>query len=294
MKMIAVICQKTSYLNQLVETIPKHLPREWTVAGYETREEFEHQDGWFRVILAQLREEEREEFRENYSRNGTAVLWLTDVEERGEDEVFMYQTVSALAERVLRKVSEPAELPVAAEAESILHIFGYLAAEGGSGCTTEAYRKAVRLSDGEKTVFLSLDYAPGLREMPMKRGGVSELVYLLKEYGEKWTEHMEICAAVKDKLTVIAGSERFGDAAELRCEESEAFVSGLKESGCRNLVIDFGTAGNEELLSGCDVIFFCGGGNEEKKKALEQQAENGGFRDRLCPVREEGRNGMQP
>lgn len=301
MKKLCVICRDNSYLNQFTDTIPKYLPRDWSVAGYETIEEYERYEmtgiiptkesgagtegrdaRLTGVILAQVKEEEREAVRSRHTGSNMAILWLTEREERSGEEVFMFRPAPVIATRVTQSLNEePLETP---QENRGFRVIGYVGAEGGAGCTTEAYRQAVALSMKRETSFLCLDQAPGIRELSAFRSGVSELVYLLREYGPAWGKQFENCAGQVGALTVFAGVEHLGDATMLGDTEVEDFLSGMKEMDYGNVVIDFGTNGSEVLLSRCDVIYFCGGRNEEKRKILEIQAANGGFRNRLHPV----------
>lgn len=289
MKTLGVICQKTSYLRQLTETIPGYLPREWVVSGYETEEAFGDAEGVTQVLLAQIIEEEREGFLCRNRNRFRTVLWLTDFDTQSADEVFMYRSVSEIAERVLTAFSGPEPVPGLPGSGGGFQIIGYIGAEGGTGCTTEAYRKAVRLAAEGKTAFLCLDNTPGLKELTAADSGVSELMYLLKEYGEDWTAHAEHCVKQIAGMSVYAGVTRIGDATEFRGKETEDFLSGLKGTDCQNLVIDFGTNGTEELILQCDAVYLCGGKNPEKKNAFLAQAANGGFSERVHPLDGEAR-----
>lgn len=303
MKKLIVICQNTSYLERFTDTIPKYLPRDWSVGGYETLEEYErHEQQELTAIaeqngrtptgdsvsiqkgllLAQVAEQKREDIRKRLLGSGMAVLWLTESEEQSGEEIFMYRPAPIIATRIIQACREGK--PDMAKNEEGFRVIGYVGSEGGAGCTTEAYRQAVALSMKRETSFLCLDQAPGLRELSEFRSGVSELVYLLREYGSTWSKQFENCAGQVGALTVFAGVEHLGDASMLGDSEVEAFLSGMKEMDYGNVVIDFGTNGSEVLLSRCDVIYFCGGRNEEKRKILEMQAANGGFRNRLHPV----------
>ena len=284
MKTLAVICQKTSYMRQLLETIPGYLPREWTVSGYETKESFIKADGIAKVLLCDIAFAEREAFVSQNRKKFAAVLWLTDSETQAADEVFMFRSVSEIAERVLSAATGPEPKTEPSGNGGGFQVIGYIGAEGNSGCTTEAYRKAVKLAAEGKTAFLCLDNSPGLKELMAADDGVSELMYLLKEYGEEWVKHTDYCEKQIAGVSVFAGVTRIGDATEFRETESACFVSGLRDLNCRNLVIDFGTNGTEELLLQCDTVYVCGGRNSEKRKALETQAAHGGFFDRLRPA----------
>ena len=300
MKKLYVICQKASYLNRFTETIPKYLPRDWTVSGYETMEDYEKHErlevsviGEHSVMndksserkgvfLARIPAEERESVRKKMVGSGLTVLWLTETEEQNGDEVFMFRPAPLIADRIRQCLREGK--PDTADGDEGFRVIGYVGSEGGAGCTTEAYRQAVALSMKRETSFLCLDQAPGIRELSRFRSGVSELVYLLREYGSAWGKQFTNCAGQVGSLTVFAGVEHLGDAAMFGDTEAEYFLAGMKEMDFGNVVIDFGTAGSEVLLSHCDVIYFCGGRNEEKRKILEMQAANGGFRNRLRPV----------
>lgn len=284
MKTLAVICQKTSYLRQLLESIPGYLPREWTVSGFETKESFLKEEGIAKVLLADVAFAEREAFVSKNRKRFNAALWLTDSEAQGADEVFMFRSVSEIAERVLAAAAGPEPRTEPSGNGGGFQVIGYIGAEGNSGCTTEAYRKAVRLAAEGKTAFLCLDNSPGLKELLAAEDGVSELMYLLKEYGAEWVKHTDYCEKQIAGVSVFAGVARIGDATEFRENESECFVNGLRDLNCRNLVIDFGTNGTEELLLQCDTVYVCGGRNSEKRKALEAQAAHGGFADRLRPA----------
>lgn len=282
MKKLVVICQNISYLKQLMDVFPKYFSREWTVAGYENEEEIRAGRGGVTAVLAQVPEENRSAFAGRWE--GSTVLWLSDRKECKADEVFMYSTISAIAERVQQACDGPDGPAVRDTGEQALKVLGFAAAEGGCGCTTEAYRKAVLMAAAGKTAFLSMNRTPGIAELPEQDGGVSELVYLLQEYGKSWTDHMKYCSKPIGALTVFSGVRRMDDASLFGEEEAKAFLTGLREKEYRNLIIDFGTGGTEELLTRCDVIWSCGGKNKEKLRALERQAEYGGFRDRLRPV----------
>lgn len=283
MKKLVVICQNISYLKQLTDVLPKYLPREWTVAGYEKQEDFPASVKAV-AVLAQVSDKERGAFAAKCA--GSTVLWLSETKTSLDDEIFMYSTVSSIAERVCSACDVSGKLPAREAGETVLKVQGYTASEGGCGCTTEAYRKAVLMAASGKTAFLSMNRTPGIAELPEQEGGVSELVYLLKEYGRSWTDHMKYCGKPIGALTVFAGVRRMDDVSQFGGEEAEAFLYGLWEKEYRNLIIDFGTGGTEELLGRCDVIWSCGGRNKEKLRALERQAEYGGFRDRLRPVGE--------
>ena len=284
MKKLILICQNISYLKQLTDVLPKYLSREWTVSGFERKEESPEVKGTAAVVLAEVPAEDRVVFARRWE--GSTLLWLTNMKTGAENEVFMYGTVSSIAEKVCEACDGSGKRSLREPDGQELRVHGYAASEGGCGCTTEAYRKAVLMAASGKTAFLCMDRTPGIAELPDQDGGVSELVYLLQEYGKSWTEHMKYCAKSTGALTVFAGVRRTDDTALFRESESEAFLAGLREKEYRNLIIDFGTGGTEDLMTRCDVIWSCGGRNKEKLKALERQAESGGFRDRLRPVKE--------
>ncbi len=287
MKKLAVICLKIPYLRQLTETIPKYLPREWTVSAYENKEAFIRSEETAKVLLGYISPEEREAFASENRARYRAALWLTDTETKSPDEIFMYRSVPEIAERVLSAAAEREALPPPSGGGGSFQVIGYIGAEGGSGCTTEAYRKAVGLASEGKTAFLCLDNTPGLKELASFGGGVSELMYLLKEHGDEWTEYAEHCMKQIAGMSVFCGVSRIGDATEFREAETESFLIGLRAMNCQNVVIDFGTNGTEPLLLQCDRLYYCGGRNDEKRKALETQAANGGFLNRLRPAAKE-------
>lgn len=275
MRKLGIICRNNLYLKQLTEYLPEVLGREWTVSGYVDEEEYAERGTAEELLLAQIPIERRELVRKQLAADGRRILWLS--EQRDEEAVFMYQSVAAIADLLLSAGEVPEQIR---EETATFRVIGYLSAEGGSGCTTAAFRKAVELGRGGSTFFLSLDNAPGLAELAKQTSGVSELVYLLKEYGADWGKQLMHCSCKLGEVTIVAGMERLGDVCELRAAEAEALMEGLRSLEFGSAVIDFGTSCAEALLQYCDIIYYCGAG-EAKRHCIERQAENGGFRERM-------------
>lgn len=291
MKTLAIICQKTSYLQQIGEAMPRYLPREWVVMGFSNEEEFV-KEAPVNVLLAMT--DDQAAFKERNKNRAARILFLVGRKEVTEGEVFMYRSASVIAEIVMQKPSGP-QSPEGGAGEP-LRIYGYAAAEGGSGCTTEAFKRAVTLSTEGKTAFLSLDSAPGIREFAADGTGLSELIYLLKEYREAWTAHLGHCAQTVGNAVVFAGVARLGDERGFNGPEAKDFITGLRQAGFRFLIFDFGKKGTDELLGLCERIYFTEGKNAEKRNILLNQSEEGDFRERVMPLSglaEGGRNGIR-
>lgn len=292
MKVVTLIFQEKRYRNRMVDALQRELPREWVVAGFDTIESLLD---WserrrVRVIIiedAYPEEAELERLREYAEMTDTSLLWLTEEREELEyNQIFRYQPIDQVAVAVLEagKRMDRKENIFGKRPAYACHFYGIWPVSGGSGATKTAYTLARRLAMNNKTLFLCLDPTPGLpEEITEGEGDVSELIYLLREYGENWVTREEQCTRGGGGFYYISGFAGLSDLSLLGEAEVDAFVQGTELLDYWNVVIDFGSVcgGNVELLRRCDTIYAVGDSSGRKWNSFKRQAEVEGIFHRV-------------
>ncbi len=301
MKTLALIFQEKKYRNRMMDALQRELPGEWTVAGFETPESLMTwaENNALQVIIMEEDYPAIQSITHLQSfaeERDIPVLWLTKSrEELANSQIFMYQAIDQVAQEVLgasaRKDRKTRVMETAEPAYCTF--YGCWPVEGGCGTTKEACALARRLS-GKKTLLLCLDPTPGLPEdCPEQEGGVSELIYLLREYGEDWIDKEELCVRVNSSLHCISGVTCLSDLGLFGEREIAEFICGVEILGYRNVVVDFGSicTGTAQLLSRCDVIYPIGAREGKKWRSFERQAFAEGIAERIGWIEEREKAG---
>lgn len=289
-RVLGIVCRQTAYTERLSEELCKEEFREWQLATFTSLSEFVQWEGSTAVRLLLLDESFFDEW-QRLMEDGVQMpfcVWLTEDTEALEriPGIFMYQS----AEQIGRQLSEiyqkqvqekrPSELPGtsgrtlvpqtnetsfeeapeqgAPEETGGISIIGVLSPCGGAGVTGFALACGKELARKGTVLFLSLDPYPGL---PAESQSVSELLYLLREYGAGWVEQREQCIRQQGRLGIVAGMADGSDLWELGTSEWNSFLEGLRQSGAFSfLVMDCGAgcAAREAILRECDCLFLLG------------------------------------
>ncbi len=297
MKTVALIFREKRYRNRMLDALKKELPREWSVAGFEeVKELFDWKEKErLRVIIVEAEYPEGEEknaIRNFAERTDTSLLWLVeDGTELEFNQIFRYQPIDQVAEAVLEagRRMERKEIANGKKSMNASRFYGIWPVAGGSGGTRAAFDLAKHLAYSKKTLFLCLDPTPGLPEdVTEGEGDVSELIYLLREYGSDWIRRAHECTRGGGGFCYISGVFGLSDLGLFGEEEAENFIRGAEALEYAYVVIDFGitSAGNGVLLERCDVIYTVGEENKRKWKSFERQAEAEGLLHRIKPFSE--------
>lgn len=298
---LAIVSGQKGYPERLAEELCQKQFREWQVAGFSNLEQF--LDWWKRnpVTLLLMEEESYPEFWKLEGRKEVlAVLLHGNPEKRSrEDGIFMYQTAQDIGEQLMlcyRHLTgetgaeageaqaltkqETAEQSGAAKAtegagteEPLLpEIIGIASPCGGCGATGLAVRVAQELARRKEVLLLSLDAFCGLSEAE-EGNHVSELLYLLREYGEAFWKQPVSYGTGSGRLLTVAGLADSGELAELTLRYWDCFLRGLRAEGrYRRLVIDFGacTGSPMGLLAACSLLIIPGTEETKLKKFYRQ------------------------
>lgn len=322
-KVLGIVCRQAEYTERLSEELCKELFREWQPAVFSALSEFMQWEGSAAVRLLLL----EESFREEWTRlpEGTErpfCVWLSE-EETVEHVpgIFMYQSSEQIGRQLLEIYQNqmrgrlPSESLKIAEDTTILQneraspenaavevqqpmpdglsVIGVLSPCGGVGVTSFAYACGKELSRKGTVLFLSLDPYPGLSEVATESQAVSELLYLLREYGEDWTEKKKACIRRQGALDVLAGMADASDLWELGETEWSCFLKGLRKSGEFSfLVIDLGAgcAAREAVLRDCHCLFLLGEEASSKVVLWKRQFQRFGQNVETLPIWEIGGN----
>ncbi len=292
MKVVTLIFREKRYRNRMVEALQKALPREWVVAGFETIESMLNWSERRRVRVIIVEDaypdgEESEHLRRYAEDTDTSLLWLKeDREDLEYNQIFRYQPIDQVAEAVLDagKRMDRKENILGKRPPNGCNFYGVWSVSGGSGATQTAYGLARRLAVRNKTLFLCLDPTPGLpEEITEGEGDVSELIYLLREYGENWVDKEDQCTRGGGGFYYISGLVGLSDLSLFGEAEVEALIQGIQLLGYWNVVIDFGSVcgAHVELLRRCDIIYAVGDSRGRKWISFKRQAEVEGIFNRV-------------
>ncbi len=292
MKTVAIIYGDRRFGERMALALERELGDEWSMAAFADVREYEawKEHGKTRVLLveeAQLFDEQTEKRLLLLHEGRVPVIRLTTGKQAEEGEaLFVYQSVEGIVAAIVTAERRPHEKAGVLREERVRQkrIYGVWPVSGGSGATGQAYRIAKELALTDNTLFLCLDPNPGFpEEVTEGREDVSELIYLLREYGPIWREQEENCVRGGGGFYYISGFFEPGDAALFGDEQARYFLSGFEDSDYWNLVIDFGClpAGAGTLLRSCDTIYATGTEQERKWRSFERQMRNAELSERV-------------
>lgn len=286
-KALGIVCRQEEYTKRLCEELCRGEFRDWQLAAFTSLPDFYRWDEKEDVAVLLLEEHFFSEWEaaSEASFCKTLVIWLSEDKEAClyTPWIFMYQSSEQISRRLsalfreqtakkFPEVSEVRKEGAAPEPEG-LSVIGVLSPCGGMGVTSFSYACAKELVKQGTTVFLSLDPYTGLSDVPKDARSLSELMYLLHEYGADWTAHKEHCVHRQGRLEIIAGMADASDLWELGKKQWKDFLSGLRQcSGISFLVIDCaaGCMAREDVLEACGRLFLLG---EEGSLKVEQWKE---------------------
>lgn len=322
-KVLGIVCRQEAYTERLSEELCKELFREWQPAVFSSFSEFMHWEGSTAVRLLML----EECFAEEWKRlpEGTErpfCVWLSEEEPVEHDPgIFMYQSSEQIGRQLLefyqkqmrgRLPPEPLGIvgnipsqqnerasPKETEAQALqpvsdgLTVIGVLSPCGGVGVTSFAYACGKELLGKGTVLFLSLDPYPGLSEVPEDSRAVSELLYLLQEYGTGWTEKKGVCIRRQGALGVLAGMADASDLWTFGEADWSNFLEGLRKSReISFLVIDLGVgcAAREAMLRDCHRLFLLGAEDSSKVALWKRQFQRFEKHVETLPIWKNGEN----
>ena len=324
MKTIAIVYPDRRYLERLTMEMQRGLPEGYTAAGFASVGEFAAWDEHVRVKALLLCEDvlQGEGFGKNvtFGRGAGSAQWeatepkkpsgmddpaerrqrvlsemngrkipvwlLTAEKDRGEEPgyVFLFQPVDQILARLgevigtaPKVVGEPA---TAAECRCT----GVITLDGTNSSAT-ALQLARRSAVKSKTILLCVNPWPeGGRDWKPAESDVSELLYLLKEYGRDWYRHERFCLRAAGNVKIISGYSCFSDYGQFADEDAEAFIAGLEGAGYEALIIDFGASPHPVLAENCEELYVVGSRSGERYSTLERMLREDGLEDRLRPA----------
>ena len=313
MKTIAIVYPDRRYLERLTMEMQRGLPEGYTAAGFASVGEFAAWDEHVRVKALLLCEDvlQGEGLGQNvtFGRGAGSAQWeatepkkpsgmddpaerrqrvlsemngrkipvwlLTAEKDRGEEPgyVFLFQPVDQILARLgevigtaPKVVGEPA---TAAECRCT----GVITLDGTNSSAT-ALQLARRFAVKSKTILLCVNPWPeGGRDWKPAESDVSELLYLLKEYGRDWYRHERFCLRAAGNVKIISGYSCFS-----------AFIAGLEGAGYEALIIDFGASPHPVLAENCEELYVVGSRSGERYSTLERMLREDGLEDRLRPA----------
>lgn len=292
MKTIAIIYHGRKHLERLTLALRKQLPEGYEVAGFVSASEFLSWDGHGRVKALLLSEEsgtpeEKEKLTAMISARKIPLWNLSEDADLAEEpgQMFLYQPIDRMAERLRESLGgNPSGAKAAEPQKTECTCVGVIAlgAENSTACAMRIAREhAVR----NKTVLLcvnpwpeeSKDWKPGESDM-------SELLYLLKEYGSSWYQHEKFCLRSAGNVKVISGYSCFTDYGQFAEEDAEALFAGLEAAGYDCLVVDFGASPQPSLAVNCEKLYVLGTGIGGRYAVLERMLREEGIAERLHPA----------
>ena len=294
MKTIAIVYPDGRYLERLTLAMHKCLPEGYAAAGFSSEQEFSAWDEHVRVKALLLYEEtgggdssgNRERLLSEMSGRKIPVWLLTTEKERGEEPgyLFLYQPVDRLLERLgeifgsTPKVIREEVSPKECRCKGVISLDG----PGSSACAMQiARRSAVQ----GKTLLLCVNPWPdGVRDWKPGESDVSELLYLLKEYGSEWYLHERFCLRSSGNVKAISGYTCFSDYGQFTEEDAASFLAGLESAGYSSLVVDFGASPQPVLAENCEELYVVGSCSGERYATLERMLREEGMAERLRPA----------
>ncbi len=290
-------------MHRLADTLCRGQFREWQAACFPNLSDFFAWEGSTDATLMLIDEALQEEwYQADYRKEGSVVCaWLREEAVSDEDDtgIFMYQPAEQIAEHLMtcfqrgsgirrncRKGENPCKPPPegthfpedtgrAGETEAV-YVYGICSPCGGVGTTGLAWNLAKELSKRGQTLFLSLDPYPGLPEPLRRSQGASELLYLLKEYKERWTPRKESAFVRIGQLDAAAGMADSIDLRQWGAEEWTCLLNGLSCENYRYLAVDFGQicSAREFLVNSCNRVIVIGDKNDSKVVSWKRKCVN--------------------
>lgn len=291
MKTIAIIAPDPRYLERLTLTMQKGVPEGFAAAGFSSVREFEAWEDHIRVKALLLWEETcggdtsetRERVLAELAGRRIPVWTLTTEWERDKEPgyVFAYQPVDQML-RLLGEVLGTAPKVVKEPAERTeCRCTGVLALDGASS-SVYAMQIAKRYAVAGKTLLLCVNPWPdATRDWKPGESDVSELLYLLKEYGSEWHRHERFCLRSAGNVKIISGYTCFSDYGQFTEEDAQAFLAGVEAVGYAALVIDFGASPQPALAENCESLYVVGSRSGERFATLERMLREEGLAERL-------------
>ena len=309
MKTIAIVYPDGRYLERLTMEMQRGLPDGYTAARFTSIGEFAVWDEHVRIRALLIYEEvlqgdvteqkpvagqeTRAVQKENTGNrerllsemNGRKIpVWLLTAEkERGEEPgyVFLFQPVDQLLSRLGEVLGTAPKVVGESASTAECRCTGVIALDG-TGSTATALQLARRSAVKSKTILLCINPWPdGGRDWKPAESDVSELLYLLKEYGRDWYKHERFCLRAAGNVRIVSGYSCFTDYGQFTDEDAEAFLSGLEGAGYEALVIDFGASPHPVLAENCEELYVTGNRSGDRYATLERMLREDGLEDRL-------------
>ena len=307
MKRIVIIYHEKRYLDRLTEQIRRWLPEDYTAAGYLSVQSYEERND-SEDVRAVLMEETKEDYGERlkkWANQDIKVWFLTENRDREQDPGMLYvyrparefaEKLSVLWKKPVTRIREE-ETGYAEDCRCV----GVMTVDGESS-TEFAGRQAKAYAQNGKTLFLCLNpwaklykgkerkdserLSAGRQPVSGYECGVSELFYMLKEYGEDWYSFDKLCGKIENNVRTIGGYRCLSD---IRCfgkTEVAALQSGLKKGGYRSFVVDFGDSPISELAEICDDLYLLGDRQSDHFAEAERLLATEGMAERIRSANE--------
>ena len=294
MKTIAIVYPDGRYLERLVLAMQKCLPEGYTAAGFPSAAGFAAWEEHVRVKALLLYEEicegeapgDRERLIAEMNGRKIPIRFLTTEKERGEDPgyVFLYQPVDRMLERLGEVFGSTPKVVAENTSPNECRCVGVISLDG-SGSSACAMQLAKRSAVQGKTLLLCVNPWPdGVRDWKPGESDVSELLYLLKEYGGEWYRHERFCLRSVGNVKAISGYTCFSDYGQFTEEDAAAFLKGLEAGGYRALVVDFGASPQPVLAENCEELYVVGSRFGDRFSTLERMLREEGLAERLRPA----------
>ena len=291
MKTIAIVYPDRRYLERLTMEMQRGLPEGYTAAGFASVGEFVSWDEHVRVKALLLYEDVLQgddgELRQRVlsEMNGRKIpVWLLTAEkDRGEEPgyVFLFQPVDQILARLGEVIGTAPKVVGETVSPAECRCTGVITLDGTNSSAT-ALQLARRFAVKSKTILLCVNPWPeGGRDWKPAESDVSELLYLLKEYGRDWYRHERFCLRAAGNVKIISGYSCFSDYGQFADEDAEAFIAGLEGAGYEALIIDFGASPHPVLAENCEELYVVGSRSGERYATLERMLREDGLEDRL-------------
>ncbi|GEM_PF-3535985 len=291
MKTIAIVYPDGRYLERLTLAMQKDLPEGFSAAGFTSAGEFAAWEEHIRVKALLLYEEvcegdsgqDRDQLLEEMAGRRIPVWLLTTERERGEEPgyVFLYQPVDHFLNCLAEVLGNAPKVKSEEHLPTECRLIGVIALDGESS-TAYAMQLARQCAVRGKTLLLCVNPWPdGGRDWKPGESDVSELLYLLKEYGAEWHKRERFCVRSVGNVKLISGYSCFSDYGQFTEEDASAFLAGLEAAGCTALVVDFGSSPQPTLAENCEELHVAGNPSGERYAALERMLREEGLAERL-------------
>lgn len=294
MKTIAIIYPGSRYLERLTMAMQRDLPEGYAAIGYYSVKDFSPGEEHVRVKALLLYEElcegdtaeERDRLLGEMAARKIPVWLLTSEKERGEEPgyVFLYQPVDRILAQLGEVLGTAPRVVTDSREPSECRCLGVISVDG-TGSSAYAMQLARRCAVSGKTLLLCVNpWLDAIRDWKPGESDVSELLYLLKEYGKDWAGHERFCLRTAGNVKVISGYSCFSDYGQFTWEDAEAFLAGAEAAGYRTLVVDFGASPQPALAVSCEELFVVGTGSGERYATLTRMLREEGLAERLKPA----------